>query len=102
MPEDPTKDLTIDEMLRALLADMREVKGRLSALETQGEDGVKTTRPLLNQLIKEMTDTRDMLTARIDTLTDHVAAVEKELRAINYQLDAFGSNWMRTQGTIRE
>jgi hypothetical protein len=61
-----TADLTINEKLDRILQ-------RLAALEDQGAN---TTRPLLNQLIKGMTDTREALTERM-------AAVEKELRSIN-------------------
>jgi len=61
-----TADLTINEKLDRILQ-------RLAALEAQDAN---TTRPLLNQLIKETADTREALTERI-------AAVEKELRSIN-------------------
>jgi septal ring factor EnvC (AmiA/AmiB activator) len=80
-----TADLTIDEKLDRILQ-------RLAALEAQGAN---TTRPLLNQLIKEVTDTREALTERM-------AAVEKELPSINHRLDAVAVNWTKTQGDIRE
>jgi hypothetical protein len=50
----PTANLTDSENLDAILR-------RLAALEARVDDRVRETRPLLDQLIKEMTATRDML-----------------------------------------
>jgi hypothetical protein len=38
MSEDPTKDLTAVEMLRLVLADVRDIKARLATLEARVED----------------------------------------------------------------
>lgn len=103
MSEDPTRDLTMDEKLNLILQ-------RLAALEAQGAN---TTRPLLDQLIKEMVETREALTERIDSieremiqtrdkLTERIVAVEKELRSMNHQLEGVAVNWMKMQGAIRE
>jgi septal ring factor EnvC (AmiA/AmiB activator) len=89
----PTAELTDGQILRALAADMREVKERLSAIEQSSQNG--GTRPLLDKLIKEMTQTRD-------TLNDRLTGVEKELRAINHQLEAMAVHWLKTQGDIRD
>lgn len=98
MSEDPTKDLTTDEMLRLIL-------GRLDKLEAQSTG---TTRPLLDQLVKEMIETREALTAqlgaltaRIDTLTERMSAVETELGAINNRLDIFSIDISKLRGSIR-
>lgn len=91
MSEDPTKDLTTDEMLRLIL-------GRLDKIEAQSTG---TTRPLLDQLIKEMVEMRETLTARLDTLTERMAAVETELSAINDRLDIFSIDISKLRGSIR-
>lgn len=77
MSEDPTKDLTTDEMLRLIL-------GRLDKLEAQSTG---TTRPLLDQLIKEMIETRETLTARGARIEESLAEAHKELRAIDRKFD---------------
>lgn len=91
MSEDPTKDLTTDEMLRLIL-------GRLDKIEAQSTG---TTRPLLDQLIKEMVEMRETLIARLDTLTERMAAVETELSAINDRLDIFSIDISKLRGSIR-
>lgn len=71
MTEDNTKDLTADEMLRALLADMRDVKDRLGKLESQAEDRSRETRPKLDLIIKELSDAREEIrdvAARLDRI----------------------------------
>lgn len=52
MSEDPTKDLTAVEMLRLLLANVRDMKARLTALETCVEDRFKDTRPIWEAINK--------------------------------------------------
>jgi len=112
-----TADLTMDEKLDLILKRLDGVENRLGALEAQSAGN---TRPLLDQIIKEMTGTRDMLTERMDeikarldgvekemartrdALNERMIAVEKELRSMNHQLEAVAVNWMKTQGTIRE
>lgn len=68
--ETPTADLTINEKLDRILQ-------RLAALEAHGAN---TTRPLLDQIVKEMVETREMLMERIDvvekTLTDRLDRIE--------------------------
>jgi hypothetical protein len=53
-----TADLTMNEKLERILQ-------RLAALESQGAN---TTRPLLDQIIKEMVETREALTERLDRM----------------------------------
>ncbi len=59
MTEDPTEDLTTDEILRtllayvrALMADMQDVKTRLGALESLVEERLKDTRPIWQAISK--------------------------------------------------
>jgi hypothetical protein len=66
----PTADLTMNEKLDRILQ-------RLAALEAKGAN---TTRPLLDQIVKEMVETREMLMERIGvvekTLTDRLDRIE--------------------------
>lgn len=86
MTDDNTRDLTTDEMLRALLADMRDVKARMTALETQGTG---TTRPLLDRIIQEVVETREMLLERlahVETKLDLMAADVMDVRTVQRRL----------------
>ena len=51
MPEDPTRDLTAVEMLRLLLADVRDMKGRLGALETKVAALKSETQGVVSRLV---------------------------------------------------
>ena len=86
--EDPTKDITTDEMLRLIL-------GRLDKLEAQSAN---TTRPMLDQIIKEMIQTRDML---MEQMNAGFEGIEKELAAINNRLDIFCIDISKLRGSIR-
>lgn len=88
MSEDNTQKQTDGEKL---------ILERIAKLEAQATN---TTRPLLDQLIREMIQTREMLmeridivektlTARIDEMNASLEGVEKELSAINHRLDVF-------------
>ena len=57
-----TADLTMNEKLDRILR-------RLAALESQGAN---TTRPLLDQIIKEMAETREALTERLDRMEERL------------------------------
>lgn len=64
MTEDPTKELTPDEMLRMILE-------RLARLESQAEDRSRETRPKLDLIIKELSDAREEIrdvVARLDRI----------------------------------
>jgi septation ring formation regulator EzrA len=83
-----TADLTINEKLDRILS-------RLEALEAKADDRANTTRPLLDQLVKEMVQTRE-------TLTERIGAVEKELRSINHRLAIFSEDINRVRGEMRD
>jgi chromosome segregation ATPase len=55
MNDEPTQDLTDSEILRLLLADMRDVKARLSATE---DERALDTKPLLGEIRKEIAEAR--------------------------------------------
>jgi len=80
MSNDPTKDLTTDEMLRALLADMRDVKDRLGKLESVAEDRARETRPKLDLIVKEVSDLRE-----------DMREVRKDLRSLHRKLEIFNN-----------
>jgi chromosome segregation ATPase len=91
MTEDPTKDLTTDEMLRALMADMREVKDRLGALESSGEDRTRETRPKLDLIIKELSDLRE-----------DMAEVRRDVRSIDRKLEVFNDELLNMKVDLRD
>ena len=70
MSEDPTKNLTTDEKLDLILAEMAEVKTRLIKLE---EDRARETRPLLESLHAHV---------------DRMSAELQEVKAIVKRLDS--------------
>jgi chromosome segregation ATPase len=55
MNNEPTQDLTDSEILRLLLADMRDVKARLSAME---DERARDNKPLLGEIRKEIAEAR--------------------------------------------
>jgi len=67
-----TADLAIDEKLDRILQ-------RLAALEAQGAN---TTRPLLNQIIQEIIQTRDTLPARMDDVEVRLDRIESRLETL--------------------
>lgn len=71
-----TADLTINEKLDRILQ-------RLTALESQGRG---TTRPLLDQIIKEMAETRETLNQRLDGMDARLATLEQESKIIRREL----------------
>jgi ABC-type transporter Mla subunit MlaD len=78
-----TADLTINEKLDRILS-------RLDALEAKADDRANTTRPLLDQIIKEMVQTRETLSERIDGVERSLAArldrIEKQLRVMTQDI----------------
>ncbi|HEU0177365.1 MAG TPA: hypothetical protein VFV58_24130 [Blastocatellia bacterium] len=80
-----TADLTMDEKLDRILQ-------RLSALEAQGAN---TTRLLLDQIVKEMVQTRETLTELLDrievqlkVLTQDVMQVRTDQQRLEDRMDA--------------
>jgi ABC-type transporter Mla subunit MlaD len=83
----PTSDLTINEKLDRILS-------RLDALEAKADDRANATRPLLDQIIKEMVQTRETLTARLDrierqlrVMTEDVMQVRTDQRGLEDRMD---------------
>jgi len=75
-------DLTPDEKLDQVLAKLTNLDTRMAALEARADDSAGGTRPLLNQLIQEMTQTRDTLTERIDSVEKALNRIEKQLKIV--------------------
>ncbi len=86
-----TSDLTTDEMLRALMANMREVKDRLAALESVAEDRARETRPKLDLIVKEISDLRE-----------EMAGVRRDLRSIDRKLEIFNTELLESKVDLRD
>ncbi len=87
-----TADLTIDEKLDQILRKLGDLDARLGALESQGTN---TTRPLLDQIIKEMVTMRE-------TLTERIGALEKHLRGLDRRFAIFAEDIGRMRADIRD
>lgn len=98
MTNDPTKNLTMDEILRALLADVRDMKARLGALDAQAEDRSRETRPKLDLIIKEVVDVRTDLSE----LKEGLKQVQRELRSIDRKFDIFNKDMLAMKADLRE
>ena len=70
-----TADLTIDEKLDRILQ-------RLTALEAKADDRANATRPLLDQIVKEMVTTRETLTARLDRIEKQLRIMTQDIMAV--------------------
>jgi chromosome segregation ATPase len=74
-----TADLTMNEKLDQILRKLGDLDARLGALESQGTN---TTRPLLDQIIKEMVTTRETLIGRMDGTDARLDRIERQLRVL--------------------
>lgn len=81
-----TADLTMDEKLDRVLTKLADIETRLGALETQGTG---STRPLLDQIIREVVDTRDRLVEEIATLRGEFNVITADLIALRARGDRF-------------
>jgi hypothetical protein len=68
-----TADLTINEKLDRILE-------RLAALEARGDDRARETRPLLDQIIKEMVTTRETLEQEIRIIRREIGLLREDMR----------------------
>lgn len=98
MTDDNTKELNTGEKIDLILFKVVNIEGRLTALETAAEDRVRETRPKLDLLIKEVTDTRAEM-AGINARLDNI---EKELRSIDRRFETFSIDHMRMRADIRD
>jgi chromosome segregation ATPase len=97
-----TADLTPNEKLDQVLRKLGDLDARLAALEARADDRARETRPLLDQIIKEMVETRERLTARMDAMDTRFDAVEKQLRSIDRRFEVFSEDHMRMRADIRD
>jgi chromosome segregation ATPase len=123
MSEENTADLTLDEKLDLLLAEMRELKAemrevketvggldtRLTALESKVEDRLHDTRPIWQlvqqQIVDLQTEVVDLKTEVINFKTETNArfeSVEKELRIMNRKFEVFSLDIMKMRTDIRD
>jgi hypothetical protein len=82
-----TADLTMNEKLDRILQ-------RLGALEAKADDRARETRPLLDQIIKEMVTTRDVLMEemrrvrkQLEVMTLDVMQVRADHRRLEDRMD---------------
>jgi septal ring factor EnvC (AmiA/AmiB activator) len=94
-PNADTAGLTDSEKLDRILA-------RLAALDARSDDRARETRPILDQLIKEMTQTRDILIERIDAVEKEMAEVRKDLRRMDRTFSMFAVDHTRMRADIRD
>ena len=86
MNEENTKDLTVDEKLDLLLAEMAFVKTelgsvqmRLVKVEAFVEDRSRDTRPMLDKIHKEVADTR----VEVGEVKSHLKRLERKWAVLN-------------------
>jgi len=105
MSEEKTKDLTTNEKLDLILAELTFMKSdfgaRLARLEAFAEDKSRDTRPMLDRIHKEVADTRaEMVEVRSElmrlnrkweVLNDDVMEVRVFNRDLNRRLDKIES-----------
>jgi type I site-specific restriction endonuclease len=94
---DLTQDLSAVEMLRLVLADVREIRDRVSALEADAADRAKETRPKLDLIIAELAELRDgqrdaairldRIEGRLDQLAIDVLDVRSAQRRLTDRVD---------------
>ncbi len=83
-----TAGLTDSEKLDAILR-------RLTTLEAKADDRARETRPLLDQLIEEMTGTRDML-------MEEMRKIRKQLEVMTLDLMEMRSNQRHLEDRMDE
>lgn len=116
MSEDPTKDLTAVEMLRAVLADVRDMKARLgavedgivtfkvtvddrlSALESAAEDRARETRPKLDLIVKGLSDLREEMAE----VRAEMAEIRADVRSIDRKLEVFNDELLGMKVDLRD
>jgi SMC interacting uncharacterized protein involved in chromosome segregation len=109
MSEENTKDLTLDEKLDLLLAEVREVKvtvgnldTRLGALETKVEDRLHDTRPLWQRVQQQIQDLKTEVQDLKTEANARFESIEKELRHMNRRFEVFSMDTMKMRADIRD
>jgi hypothetical protein len=60
------------------------------------------TKPLIEQLAREMVLTREMLLERFERVDDRLSAIEKEIRLLGRKIDVFGEDLTRARVDVRD
>jgi hypothetical protein len=81
-----------------VLSQLAAIGTRLGAVEAKAEEHARDTRPLFEQAIKEMQQTRTELGASFDHLE---IEMRKELRALGDRLDVFAIELNKVQAGSR-
>jgi hypothetical protein len=85
MSENTTTNLTSDDKLNRILAELSYMKDRMMKVEAYVDDRSRDTRPLLGQMQKEIADFRVEVVAQIKE-------ANSELKHINRKLDVLNRN----------
>jgi septal ring factor EnvC (AmiA/AmiB activator) len=93
---DPTRDLTAADMLRIVLAEVREMRDRLSVIEVVIEERLKDTRPIW-QAINERTE---RIEARLEAVEKDLSEARKDLRRMDRTFSTFAVDNTRMRADI--
>lgn len=96
MADDQTRTLNGEETPeQRILSRLDAIDERLASLEAKAEERSRDTRPLFEQAIKEMQQTRAELGERL-------SGVERELRHLGRKIDVFSDDLIRTRIDVRD
>jgi uncharacterized protein (DUF885 family) len=98
MTDDNTADLTTDEILRMILERLTRLEAQA---QTQADERANTTRPLLDRLIQEMIETREMLLERQDQAGAKQDQMAEVLRQIKNQIEVLAINSVEVKAEQR-
>jgi septation ring formation regulator EzrA len=100
MADDQTQTLNGDETPeQRILSRLDAIDARLTSLEAKAEERARDTRPLFEQAIKEMQQTRAELGNRFDRFETEI---RRELRTFAKRLDVFAIELNKTQAELRD
>ena len=95
MSENTNTNLTSDDKLSRILAELSYMKDRMVKVEAYVDDRSRDTRPLLGQLQKEIAD------FRVEVVTQFKEA-NSELKHINRKLDVLNNEILDLRATANE
>jgi sirohydrochlorin ferrochelatase len=97
MTDDPTQDLNAVDLLRLVLADVRQMKDQIGALQAIVDDRLKDTRPIwqaigarterIEESQKDVANRLDRIERQLRVLTQDVMAVRTDQQRIEDRMD---------------
>ncbi len=79
MTDENTKDLTSDEKLDLILAELADLREWRAKVDAFIEDRLPDTRPLHERTVKEMIETRELLLERSASIEREVKTTRREI-----------------------